>query len=319
MTHHEHRGVSRRRWCEGTIGAARMAGLSAATTIATGGQAAGEASNTSSTADRNCASFHERFRDTARLSFGPLTVLLEQTDGEQRVGETMQSTVWTAGCALAGAMQAGIVPCAGASVIELGSGTGLCGIVAAACGARDVTLTDLPPLLPLLARNAATNGVDCSVRALDWCADERALDLAVNSVPPPDLILGSDITCFIQDLPQLSRLLERLARPSDAAIVLAHHERGGDSEHVLDAFDACFRCERIHAGANPHKDVSLFSLRVREREGADPFSHERVHGDAAHAAREPSGVECDAEESSMSTAIEAACRGDVRALKQLLR
>ena len=86
-------------------------------TIATGGQAAGEASDTSSAADRNCASFHERFRAAARLSFGPLTLLLEQTDGEQRLGETLQSTVWTAGCALADAMQAGLVSCAGASVL----------------------------------------------------------------------------------------------------------------------------------------------------------------------------------------------------------
>ena len=49
-----------------------------------------------------------------------------------------------------------------AQVLELGSGTGACGLAAAALGARRVLLTDKPVLLPLLSANVAANCFDCS-------------------------------------------------------------------------------------------------------------------------------------------------------------
>lgn len=41
----------------------------------------------------------------------------------------------------------------GQRIIELGSGTGVVGLVAAALGAQQVTLTDKQQILPLLKRN----------------------------------------------------------------------------------------------------------------------------------------------------------------------
>lgn len=61
------------------------------------------------------------------------------------------------------------------SVLELGSGTGLAGMVAAALWSTHVQLTDLPEIVPNLERNAKANedevidrGGSIDVSALDW-------------------------------------------------------------------------------------------------------------------------------------------------------
>ncbi|EFJ48601.1 hypothetical protein VOLCADRAFT_104655 [Volvox carteri f. nagariensis] len=56
------------------------------------------------------------------------------------------------------------------AVVELGAGLGLPGIIAAKVGAKNVTLTDLPQALPLLAANVELNAVDgaCRTAVLDW-------------------------------------------------------------------------------------------------------------------------------------------------------
>lgn len=66
------------------------------------------------------------------------------------------------------------------SILELGSGTGIVGMVSAACGAKHVVLTDLPELIPLLNHNIEANqnwlckkipnnlGTQCSVVACPY-------------------------------------------------------------------------------------------------------------------------------------------------------
>ena len=79
----------------------------------------------------------------------------------------------------------------GKRVLELGSGTGMCGIAVAASGA-DVILTDQERALPLLRKNCDQN-VDSvapgtlSVRALYWGHEPHHHDL-----PKFDVILASD-------------------------------------------------------------------------------------------------------------------------------
>lgn len=46
---------------------------------------------------------------------------------------------------------------AGKRVLDLGTGTGIAGLAAAQCGAREVTLTDHPALGPLVQANVEHN------------------------------------------------------------------------------------------------------------------------------------------------------------------
>jgi methyltransferase-like protein 23 len=95
--------------------------------------------------------------------------------------------LWPAAIALAHEVASRPADFRGARVLELGAGTGLPGIVAAAAGAR-VTQTDRQPLaLAVGARNVARNGLAGRV-------DYRLADWTEWSDPTRyDVVLGSDV------------------------------------------------------------------------------------------------------------------------------
>ena len=96
------------------------------------------------------------------------------------------ATVWDAGLAM-GAFLA-LEPVAdeyirGKAVVDVGSGTGFCGLVAAALGAQAVTMTDRRCALPLIKKNVAANaqvlegivgGQQLHVTQLEWGDTEAA-------------------------------------------------------------------------------------------------------------------------------------------------
>ena len=125
----------------------------------------------------------------------------------------------------------------GKRILELGGGTGACGLYAAAMGAARVVLTDSTPRLIRLMENncerneragnlpgLATSSLDLSFEQFTW-----------NSEPPPsgpwDLIIGSDCTYeFDEDAhadlaATLSALLPRSGSSSAPKVVLAHQHR----------------------------------------------------------------------------------------------
>ncbi|EGT40055.1 hypothetical protein CAEBREN_10076 [Caenorhabditis brenneri] len=69
-------------------------------------------------------------------------------------------------------------------VLELGSGTGVCGIALASLGA-EVILTDLPERIPLIEKNVKVNqkltGDRIKIQVLDWTKDTipEGLDIVV--------------------------------------------------------------------------------------------------------------------------------------------
>jgi predicted nicotinamide N-methyase len=102
-------------------------------------------------------------RDAARLPYG--TVL------------------WPAAIAIAHELAGR--PLRGVSVLELGAGTGLPGIVAATLGARVVQTDNNADALVVARRNAERNGVSMEQRAADWTAWHEP--------DTYDVIIGADI------------------------------------------------------------------------------------------------------------------------------
>ena len=122
-------------------------------------------------------------------------------------------------------------PLAGRSVVELGAGTGLAGLVAHLLGADVVVLTELPDALPLLERNVSrvaspsshTGGAGAlHVDALSWGG---ALGPASADHAPFDVILVADCV-YVPDLyPLLVNTIRRLGRPGTEVLVAFEQRR----------------------------------------------------------------------------------------------
>ncbi|KAJ1273135.1 hypothetical protein BS78_06G257300 [Paspalum vaginatum] len=97
----------------------------------------------------------------------------------------------------------------GATVVELGAGTGLPGIAAVAClGAARCVLTDVPALLPGLRANADANGLDAAradVRGLRWGGR-----LEIEEGARVDVVLMSDVLYDPEDMPAMAATMRGL-------------------------------------------------------------------------------------------------------------
>ena len=123
----------------------------------------------------------------------------------------------------------------GKSVLELGAGLGLCGMVAALCGASKSVITERKPELEYLQASALRNQAALSgrgvvVHELDWSNGETVarLERAHGQV---DVVLAAD--CISTDVygaesrDALLRCLKRLVK-GNAEVLLCSSKREGD-------------------------------------------------------------------------------------------
>nr|QSQ68602.1 hypothetical protein PY_023339 [Puya raimondii] len=146
-------------------------------------------------------------------------------------------------------------------ILELGSGTGLVGLAAAAALRARVVLTDLPHVLPNLRFNARANAPllasrgAAAVRQLRWGERDDLLPLAA-SEGPFDAVLGSDVVYYDHLFDPLLETLGHLVR-GEVAFVMAHLRRWKKRDAVF------FRkAKKVFDVAVLHTDPPLPGSRV---------------------------------------------------------
>lgn len=142
----------------------------------------------------------------------------------------------------------------GVPVLELGCGTGLVGLAAAARGARVVQTDLFPEAARSARRNAQRNGLVAATRhlACDW----RAWPL----LPRWDLILASDILYERASHPALLELLDRATTPT-ARVLLGDPGRQMSLDFLELAESAGWEVEILPAPPHPnHPATWIYTL-----------------------------------------------------------
>lgn len=148
-------------------------------------------------------------------------------------------------------------------IIELGSGTGLVGIAAAALLSANVTVTDLPHVLPNLRINVEANskllqvnlGAKVNVAVLSWGVDEDMKAVGREY----DLILGSDVVYHDHLYEPLIKTLRFFLLGNDGrdkknkvAFVMAHLKRWKKESAFFKMARKHFDVDIIHSDPPSH-------------------------------------------------------------------
>eukprot|EP00924_Labyrinthula_sp_SR-Ha-C_P005295 maker-scaffold_1-snap-gene-27.47-mRNA-1 protein AED:0.03 eAED:0.03 QI:138/1/1/1/0.66/0.5/4/121/256 len=154
------------------------------------------------------------------------------------------------------------------SVLEIGAGTGLCGLVAGKLGAEKVVLTDLPRVVPILEEQVSLQDFDVSsvsAKELTW---GKNLDEYSKVYTDIDLILLSDMAAPVPEVENLLFTLETLLEVNpDALVLFGMHIHREFSTPFISQAKQIFNVERIlDAEFNPKfisDRVELYWMRIR--------------------------------------------------------
>ncbi|XP_029462222.1 protein N-lysine methyltransferase METTL21A [Rhinatrema bivittatum] len=196
----------------------------------------------------------------ASFSFASHSIQIKQNWKQLGVA----AVVWDAAVVLCTYLEMGAVDLQGRSVIELGAGTGLVGIVAALLGAH-VTITDRQVALELLELNIQDNLPSdlqhkAVVKELSW-----GKNLGNFSPGGFDLILGSDIIYLEETFLDLLQTLEHLCW-EHTLILLSCRMRYARDWDFLKMLKADFTVVEVHYDSST--DIHIFQAQKRAQKEA---------------------------------------------------
>ncbi|GCC35814.1 hypothetical protein chiPu_0014302 [Chiloscyllium punctatum] len=167
------------------------------------------------------------------------------------------ASIWDAALVLCRYFEQEKISFTGKKVLELGSGTGIVGILAVLLGG-DVTITDKDNVLSQIEHNVSANiPADCRHRskvcALSWGKDH------INFPTDYDFILGADIVYTSLIYPLLLKTLLHLCYESTIIYLSTKLRRGNHSisfhEELLPKY---FNCELVHRVED--KNINVYKL-----------------------------------------------------------
>ncbi|RDY03234.1 Protein-lysine methyltransferase METTL21D [Mucuna pruriens] len=160
------------------------------------------------------------------------------------------AVMWDSGVVLGKFLEhsvdSGMLVLQGKKIVELGSGCGLVGCIAALLGG-EVVLTDLPDRLRLLRKNIETNMKHVSLRGsvtateLTWGEDPDA-ELVD---PAPDYVLGSDVVYSEGAVVDLLETLVQLSGPNTTIFLAGELRNDAILEYFLEAAMNNFTIGRV--------------------------------------------------------------------------
>lgn len=192
-----------------------------------------------------------------------LPIHIDEKDGV--IAENLSLATWGASYVLANHLQrwkdTSIVKTAernesqSVPVLELGAGTGLVGLSAAAIWHLETILTDLPPIVPGLAQNInlnrpllSSNNTPAKCGALDWTQPERLMlvnpvmaasgPTYIESSRRAHIIVAADVV-YDEDHPELllKTILAWLAPGADARVIICYPVRIAYIDHIRDLWE----------------------------------------------------------------------------------
>jgi len=187
--------------------------------------------------------------------------------------------LWPAGMTLAMYMIKYHQDLRGKSIIEIGAGGGLVGLaVAGGCltsNDQKLLITDQIPMLSLMQKNIALNGLAAKVSAVvyDWGADmpaEVASQIQKTESKTkafPDILLAADCVYFEPAFPLLLQTLADLIGPNTICHFCFKKRRKADMRFMRDLMKK-FTVQEIHyEGSVQDKRDTIFLYRVTARGG----------------------------------------------------
>mmetsp|Transcript_142088 Transcript_142088/g.250567 ORF Transcript_142088/g.250567 Transcript_142088/m.250567 type:complete len:536 (-) Transcript_142088:30-1637(-) len=149
----------------------------------------------------------------------------------------------------------------GMRVLELGSGTGIGGVTAAAAGAK-VLLTDgSEGVLPLLDQNLKNNNLESNAKVCQLLWGEEPEDI-VHESGPYDLIIGSDLLYHTSSFPSLLDSLEELCVPGRTEVLFTFPHRTHEDQFLHDAVQRKFKLLRPKTEVEYHLYTASLQLQV---------------------------------------------------------